>query len=107
MDRGGFFMEKEQVIEKLEEVFVKACDRYKVHGGTSLSEIRELGETIIRNKQSMRSDVQKAERYIDERIEKHIRCKNEIQVSVGSVEVDGQRHTKVLGISEKSSEVSE
>lgn len=100
-------MEKEQVIEKLEEVFAKACERYKVHGDTSLSEIRELGETIIRNKQSIRSDVQKAERYIDERIEKHIKHTNEILVSVGSVEKDGQKYTKVLGISEKKSEVSE
>lgn len=62
-------MEKEQVIEKLEEVFTKACEGYTKRGTGSLTEIRELGETIIRAKQNVAHEVKQAEKFIEQKIE--------------------------------------
>lgn len=57
-------MEKEQVIKKLEEVFVTACDWYVKGNGESITEIRELGETIIKARTNIGQEVDKAKGYI-------------------------------------------
>lgn len=62
-------MEKEQVIEKLEKVFTKACDVFDKQGTGSLTEIRELGEAIIRAKQNVAHEVKQAEKFIERKIE--------------------------------------
>lgn len=62
-------MEKEQVIEKLEEVFEHACQQYIKTEDVRLSEIRELGETIIRLKQNVMHEVKQAEQFIKQKIE--------------------------------------
>lgn len=62
-------MEKEQVITELEKVFTLACARYEKHRGESLTEIRELGETIIRAKQNVAHEIKQAEKFIEQKIE--------------------------------------
>ena len=61
-------MDKEQVIEKLEEVFTVACKQFiESEGYTdnySLTEIKELGETIIAARTNIGQEVEKAKGFI-------------------------------------------
>ncbi|MDX1769935.1 MAG: hypothetical protein R3328_00270 [Planococcaceae bacterium] len=61
-------MEKEHVIAELEKVFIRACTRYEKTNSPSITEIRELGEVIIRSKQDIARDVKKAEEFIENRM---------------------------------------
>lgn len=61
-------MEKEQVIEKLEEVFEVACEQFIKSEGYSdtirLIEIKELGQTIINARTNVGQEVARAKDFI-------------------------------------------
>ncbi|KAA0965838.1 hypothetical protein FQ087_06110 [Sporosarcina sp. ANT_H38] len=65
-------MDKEQVIEKLEEVFEMVCSQYIAYKGKnaniSLSDIRELGHLIISSKSNIHHDMEKATKHVDIKI---------------------------------------
>lgn len=75
-------MEKEQVIEKLEEVFEVACSRYVALKGTSssntLSDIREMGDLLLSAKTNERREMEKMSGYITREVKKAI-----------SIQIDG------------------
>ncbi|MGE7091668.1 hypothetical protein ACQKII_09495 [Lysinibacillus sp. NPDC048646] len=66
-------MDKEQVIEKLGEVFEEVCKQFiepnGYVGNVTLTEIRELGQTLINARTSIQYEVMKASEYIDDKIE--------------------------------------
>ena len=61
-------MEKEKVIEKLEEVFEIACERYRKSREISLTEVRELGELLISSKTNIHRNMEKASKHLDARV---------------------------------------
>lgn len=65
-------MAKEQIIEKLEEVFDKACKDYNEKRMGSLKEIRELAETIIHAKRDVAHEVKQAEKFIEHKIQTNV-----------------------------------
>lgn len=70
-------MEKEQVIEKLEKVFGVACDQFiNARGNVSdmrLTEIRELGDTIIRVKNNVRYEVERSKKLIESTVDIYLK----------------------------------
>lgn len=69
-------MDKEQVINKLEEVFDVACKRFVESDGCvddfGLSEIKELGQVIIHARTNIASEVEKAKSYIHSSIHNYL-----------------------------------
>lgn len=68
-------MDVEKVIRKLEEVYKASCDQYlnlvaKTRSPQTdlLHEIKELGDMLIRSKHSINEDIQKAEQFIERKV---------------------------------------
>lgn len=65
-------MEKEQVVKKLGDVFEAVAQRIIDNEGNvdanTLAEVKNLGETIIRTKQNITTEVHKAERFIERKV---------------------------------------
>lgn len=67
-------MDKEQVIEKLEEVFTSSCDKFLSSKSSqidanALQEINHLGQALINAKRNVVKDVEKAEAFIKMKVD--------------------------------------